>query len=85
MYAKSDGYRHLAGLEDLPQTLPQMLEQRDGTSCVGKNQKMLHENFAKSPPPVKCCLTSSLALNFYVYKKGRCLINVGVCVCCLLF
>ena len=84
MYAKSDGYRHLAGLEDLPQTLPQMLEQRDGTSCVGKNQKMLHENFAKSPPPVKCCLTSSLALNFYVYKKGRCLINVGVCVCCLL-
>ena len=45
MYAKSDGYRHLAGLEDLPQTLPQMLEQRDGTSCVGKNQKMLHENF----------------------------------------
>ena len=83
----SDGYRHLAGLEDLPQTLPQMLEQRDGTSCVEKNQRMPHENFVKSPPPVKCCLTSSLVFKILcIYKKkvGVCL-NVGVCVCCLLF
>ena len=84
MYAMSDEHMHLAGLEDLPQTLPQTLLLRDGTSCASKNQKMLHENFAKSQPPVKCYLTSSLALNFYVYKKGRCLINVGVSVCCLL-
>lgn len=63
----SDVYRRLAGLEDLPQTLPQTLVLRDGTFCAGKNQKMLHENFAKSQPPVKCYLTSSLALIFYVH------------------
>ena len=65
----SDEHMHLAGLEDLLQALPQTLLLRDGTSCASKNQKMLHENFAKSQPPVICYLTSSLALNFYVYKK----------------
>lgn len=65
----SDAYRRLAGLEDLPQTLPQTLVQIDGTSCAGKNHRMLHENFAKSQPPVICYLTASLALKFYVYKK----------------
>lgn len=57
----SDVYRHLAGLEDLPQTLLRTLVQIDGTSYAGKNQRMLHENLAKSPPLVKYYLTSSLA------------------------
>lgn len=71
MYAMSDEHMHLAGLEGFFQTLPQTLELRDGTSCAGKNQKMLHENFAKSQPPVICYLTSSLALKFYVNIKKR--------------
>jgi hypothetical protein len=69
MYAMSDEHMHLAGLEGFFQTLPQTLELRDGTSCAGKNHRMLHENFAKSQPPVICYLTASLALKFYVYKK----------------
>lgn len=82
MYAMSDEHMHLAGLEDLPQTLPQTLVLRDGTSCASKNQKMLHENFAKSQPPVKCYLTSSLALKFYVYKK-RSVSDKCRCLCLL--
>lgn len=82
MYAMSDEHMHLAGLEDLPQTLPQTLVLRDGTSCASKNQKMLHENFAKSQPPAKCYLTSSLALKFYVYKK-RSVSDKCRCLCLL--